>query len=118
VPELPNLIEEDTEMTEDIVAETHTDLESSKSPTEGAASKSLETVELELEGEEESTETQSHVQEEDLEEDVGESMEEDLVIDLTQEEEDLRTPDRGFSETVIPDSFDRAESVDSQGWPN
>ena len=45
---------------------------------------------------------------------------ENSVIDLTGEEEDVGTPDRGSPEIVVPDSFDggEEESVHGRGWPH
>jgi hypothetical protein len=102
--------EEDMEDAEDIGVEAGNDQESSKSPREVIRGKSLETTELKQEPDQ----AQSQVPDANSDTDVGEPMDEDTMNDLPGEGarvtlESFKTPDKGLSETVIPDSFEGPE---------
>jgi hypothetical protein len=102
--------EEDMEDAEDIGVEAETDQVSLKTLGDEVRGKSREPTELKQEPDQ----IQSQVHDTASEHDVGEPMDEDTMSDLPGERaqvtlESSKTPDRGFSETVIPDSFDGAE---------
>lgn len=106
---------EDTEMAESLDAEAKPDLMSQMSPEERSTEKILETIELEQEPDL----ARDQVYDAISQEPIDELVDDDPISDLPGEEEIPRTPDRGFLETVIPDSFDRAEEerVRGSSWP-
>jgi hypothetical protein len=107
---------EDTEMAGGPDVEAKPDLMSPMSPEERATEQILETIELEHEPDL----AHDHVQDAIPQEYVDDSVDDDPMSDLPEEEEIPRTPERGFSETGIPDSLDRAEEerVRGSSWPN
>lgn len=92
--------EEDMEDAEDIGVEVEIDLKFPETPRERAAEKIEKTIDLGQKPDR----AQSRIQEEPQV--TGEPMDVDRVGDLPGEEEAPRTPDRGISEIIIPDSVD------------